>query len=228
MHINLSLNYYQNHNFKKAGRQQNFDNYSSGNLPSNFQTANFEKGLFPRIVNLSPDSNVIKRWNMVTKHISYLHLTFRVLDIKITIRNPKQRNRTYVCQQSRIICATTGLTSSGISSRLFWNPTAPTTCIGFKPCQGILVVVNSHKITPKLYTSHLQTLTITSRTSKSYFHEADTDAELTYFSLAGSFLKTSGAIHSGCRQKIYLVFFIVKIVDPTMKPTMVIIYINGE
>lgn len=74
----------------------------------------------------------------------------------------------------------------------------------------------------------MQTLTITLQTSKSYFHEADTDAELTYFSLAGSFLKTSGAIHSGCRQKIYLVFFIVKIVDPTMKPTMVIIYINGE
>lgn len=113
------------------------------------------KGPLSKNVNLSPDSNVIKRWNMVTAHISYLHLIFRVLETKVTIRNRKYRNRTYVCQQSRIICATTGLTSSGISSRLFWNPTAPTTCIGFKPCQGILVVVNSHKITPKLYTSHL-------------------------------------------------------------------------
>lgn len=71
------------------------------------------------------------------------------------IRKRKWRTRTYVCQQSHIICATPGSTSSGISSRLFWNPTAPTTCIGFKPFHGILLVVNSHRITPKLYTSHL-------------------------------------------------------------------------
>jgi len=63
---------------------------------------------------------------------------------------------THNCQQSRIIWAMAGSMSSVISRCRFWNPTAPTTCIGFKPFQGIWHVANSHSITPKLYISHLQ------------------------------------------------------------------------
>lgn len=62
---------------------------------------------------------------------------------------------TYVCQHSKMILPTTGSSSFGISSRRFWKPTAPTTCIGFIPRQGNLNVASSQRITPKLYTSHL-------------------------------------------------------------------------
>ena len=64
---------------------------------------------------------------------------------------------THNCQQSRIIWAMAGSMFPGISRCRFLNPTAPTTCIGFKPFQGIWHVANSHSITPKLYISHLQT-----------------------------------------------------------------------
>lgn len=57
---------------------------------------------------------------------------------------------TYVCQHSQIILATKGSSSLGISRRRFWNPTAPTTCIGFIPIQGNFRVASSHKMTPKL------------------------------------------------------------------------------
>ena len=46
------------------------------------------------------------------------------------------------------------------------------TCAGPKPLHGCCIVRSSHKITPKLYTSH--------------------------FSLDGSPRRNSGAIHSGC------------------------------
>lgn len=114
---------------------------------------------------------------------------------------------THLCQQSRIIWATTGSVSSGISRRRFWNPTAPTTCIGFNPFHGIRQVVNSHNITPKLYTSHLQErLTWWLLMPMCYLLTSIIPA-LTYFSLAGSFLKTSGAIHSGCSQDQFLVIY---------------------
>lgn len=64
-------------------------------------------------------------------------------------------SNTHVCQHSQMILATKGSTSFGMSRRRSWKPTAPTTCIGFMPCQGILRVASSHKMTPKLYTSHL-------------------------------------------------------------------------
>lgn len=131
------------------------------------------------------------------------------------------RSKTYVCQQSCIICATDGSTSSGISRRLFWKPTAPTTCIGFNPFQGIRKVDNSHNITPKLYTSHLQTrqpdytqnlwhCKVPIYTCQPPAIEQSTSTHMwTYFSLARSFLRTSGAIHSGCRMKeAFIIIFL--------------------
>jgi hypothetical protein len=53
-------------------------------------------------------------------------------------------------QHEDIMLATCGSTSLGMSSRLFWNPTAPTTCIGFNPLHGTRMVASSHRITPKL------------------------------------------------------------------------------
>ena len=76
-----------------------------------------------------------------------------------------------VCQHSQIILATRGSSSLGISRRRFWKPTAPTTCIGFMPLQGNFRVASSHKMTPKLNTSH--------------------------FSFEFSLRRTSGDIHSG-------------------------------
>lgn len=64
---------------------------------------------------------------------------------------------TYWFQHSLIISATMGSTLGGISRRLPWKPTAPTTCIEFIPVHGTWRVVNSQSITPKLYTSDLQT-----------------------------------------------------------------------
>lgn len=55
-----------------------------------------------------------------------------------------------VCQHSIIILSTMGSTSLGMSRRRFWKPTAPTTCIGFIPLQGNLIVASSHRMTPKL------------------------------------------------------------------------------
>jgi hypothetical protein len=67
------------------------------------------------------------------------------------------------------------------------------------------VVVNSHKITPKLYTSHLQAnCKYYILNSYIWLFVKNTHAELTYFSLAGSFRKTSGAIHSGWKKNICL------------------------
>jgi len=53
-------------------------------------------------------------------------------------------------QHEDIMLATWGSTSLGMSSRLFWNPTAPTTCMGFNPLHGTRMVASSHRITPKL------------------------------------------------------------------------------
>jgi hypothetical protein len=67
------------------------------------------------------------------------------------------------------------------------------------------VVINSHKITPKLYTSHLQAnFKYYILNSYIWLSVKHTHAELTYFSLAGSFRKTSGAIHSGWKKNICL------------------------
>lgn len=63
--------------------------------------------------------------------------------------------KTHICQHFFIIPAMTGSMSSGISRRRSWNPTAPTTCIGFIPSQGCCKVQSSHIMTPKLKTSHL-------------------------------------------------------------------------
>jgi hypothetical protein len=103
-------------------------------------------------------------------------------------------------QQDSTRAASSGTVSCGIGSLLFWNATAPTTCTGcsaesqttvpctqmqdqnkekieintcagLRPFHGCCIVMSSHKITPKLYTSH--------------------------FSFDGSPRRNSGAIHSG-------------------------------
>jgi hypothetical protein len=74
-------------------------------------------------------------------------------------------------QQDSTRAASSGTVSCGIGSLLFWNATAPTTCAGLRPFHGCCIVMSSHKITPKLYTSH--------------------------FSFDGSPRRNSGAIHSG-------------------------------
>lgn len=125
------------------------------------------------------------------------------------------RARTYTSQQSFIICATIGSTSSGISRRLSWNPTAPTTCIGFIPLHGMRKVANSHSITPKLYTSHLQANQIDWKfmTENSKIDSPSTKVSsiiytnFTHFSFDGSFLRTSGAIHSGCSSTAKLYYY---------------------
>jgi hypothetical protein len=98
-----------------------------------------------------------------TDHVSVrIHIESTITKKKafISFRSKLQlayRLKTHFCQQSRMIFATKGSTSFGISSRRSWKPTAPTTCIGFIPCHGFLNVASSHKMTPKLYTSHLKT-----------------------------------------------------------------------
>lgn len=116
-------------------------------------------------------------------------------------KNFFKTNSAYSSQQDSTRAASSGTVSCGIGSLLFWNATAPTTCTGcsaesqttvpctqmqdqnkekieintcagLRPFHGCCIVMSSHKITPKLYTSH--------------------------FSFDGSPRRNSGAIHPGC------------------------------
>ena len=90
---------------------------------------------------------IIIAWKRIQQHDKRninINLCKRVLQVK------ENTHATYVCQHSQIILATAGSTSLGISSRRFWKPTAPTTCIGFIPLQGSLNVASSHRMIPKL------------------------------------------------------------------------------
>lgn len=85
-----------------------------------------------------------KLWNKkLLKFLRHVHITIVITDYK-----RKQIVDTHVCQHLLIISAMAGSISSGMSRRRCWNPTAPTTCIGFIPPHGCCNVESSHKITP--------------------------------------------------------------------------------